>query len=88
MLGLSLGKFLLLAVLVAAVWYGFKYIQRVEEIKRLLRREAERRQADQRARRGPQSLDAEDLVKCARCGAYVAAQSATACGRPDCPWGR
>jgi uncharacterized protein len=87
MLGLSLGKLLFLAIIIAAVWFGFKYVQRVEEVRRLLR-EAQRRQQQQRASRaGPQSLEAEDLVKCRQCGAYVAARSTTSCGRPDCPWG-
>ena len=31
-----------------------------------------------------QAIQAEDLVACGVCGAYVAAQ-APGCGRPDCP---
>jgi len=30
--------------------------------------------------------EAEDLVPCPRCGAYVAARGATSCGRSDCPY--
>lgn len=86
MLGLSLGKLLLLALIIAIVWYGFKYMQRVEDVRRALRQEMERRRKSGRS--GPRSIEAEDLVKCARCGAYVAAEGATNCGRPDCPWGR
>lgn len=84
MLGLSLGKLLFLALIIAVVWYGFKYQRRLEEIRGMLRREMRSRQARQR----PQGLDVEDLVKCPRCGAYVAARDAAACGRADCPWGR
>jgi uncharacterized protein len=89
MLGLSLGKLLLLAVIVAIVWFGFKYVHRVEEVRRMLR-EAQRRQQQRQQAMHPQSqtLEAEDLVKCRQCGAYVAARSTTSCGRPDCPWGR
>jgi uncharacterized protein len=86
MLGLSLGKLLFLAIIVAAVWYGFKYVQRVEEVRRMLR-QVQRQQQQRASRAGPQTLEAEDLVKCRQCGAYVAARSATSCGRPDCPWG-
>ncbi len=84
MFGLSLGKFLLLVILVLVVWYGFKYASRVEAIRRALREELARRQGAQRR----PTIPAEDLVKCAQCGAYVAARSATSCGRADCPWGR
>ena len=84
MLGLSFGKVLLLAALIALVWYGFKYLSRVEAVRRSLREELQRRQASAK----PTTLQAEDLVKCAVCDAYVAARSATSCGRPDCPWGR
>lgn len=84
MFGLSLGKFVLLVLLVLVVWYGFKYVNRVEAIRRALREELKRRQGGQRR----PTIPAEDLVKCAQCGAYVAARGATPCGRTDCPWGR
>ena len=83
MFALSLGKFLLLAVLVGVVWIGFRYKSRVDEIRRAVREELQRRQAAPQ-RRPP--IEAEDLVKCARCGAYVAAHGAKSCGRADCPW--
>ena len=86
MLGLSLGKLLLLAIIIAIVWYGLKYMHRVEDVRRALRQQMERQRKS--ATPGPRSIEAEDLVKCARCGAYVAEGSATNCGRPDCPWGR
>jgi len=84
MLGLSLGKLLVLAILVAIVWYGFKYVQRVEAIRRSLREEIARRQAGAR----PPARSVEDLVKCSKCGAFVAASGATNCGKPQCPWGK
>jgi hypothetical protein len=83
MLGLSLGKLLLLAVLIALVWYGFKYASRVEAIRRNVREEVARRQASAR----PPARSVEDLVKCRQCGAFVAATGATNCGKPGCPWG-
>ncbi len=85
MLGLSLGKLLVLAALIAVVWYGFKYASRVEAIRRSVREEVARRQASGQPR--PPSRAVEDLVKCSQCGAFVAAQGATNCGKKGCPWG-
>jgi hypothetical protein len=85
MFGLSLGKFLVLAILIAVVWYGFKYARQIDAMRRALEREMARRR--EAASPGARSLPAEDLVKCAACGAYVPAQAA-ACGRTDCPQGK
>jgi ribosomal protein L32 len=86
MLGLSLGKLIVLIVIILVVWYGFKYVQRVEEVRRVLR--AERNQRRQAASQRASVRQAEDLVKCGPCGAYVAAHSTSPCSREDCPWGR
>jgi len=86
MLGLSFTKLLVLAILVAVVWYGFKYSARVEAIRRNLREEIARRQAETRPR--PPARSVEDLIKCPKCGAFVSATSATNCGKPECPWGK
>jgi hypothetical protein len=85
MLGLSLGKLILLALIVVIIWYGYRYMQRVEAVRRFLREELNRRRS---AARPSQPVEAEDLVKCAVCGAYVPSRNAGACGRPDCPWRR
>ena len=84
MLGLSLGKLLVLAIIIAVVWYGFKYTARVEAIRRSVREEIARRQAAAR----PPGRSVEDLVKCPKCGAFVASVGATDCGKPGCPWGK
>jgi hypothetical protein len=84
MFGFSMPKFLLFALVIAIVWFGFRYVSRVDAIRRQLREEMKRRQRPQ----GPVRIEAEDLVKCAQCGAYVAARSGASCGRTDCPWGR
>lgn len=86
MLGLSLGKLIFLAAVIAVVWYAFKYRARVEAIRRSVREEIARRQAAT-SPRGP-SRPTEDLVKCPECGAFVAAVGATNCGKPQCPWAR
>jgi hypothetical protein len=83
MIGFSLPKLLLFALLVAVVWFGYRYVNRVEEIRRAVREEVRRRQSPGRR---SATIEAEDLVKCSRCGTYVAARGAGSCGRPDCPW--
>ena len=85
MFGLSLGKLLVLGVIVLAVWYGFKYRSRLEAVRAALQRERDARRERPRAA-GP-TIAAEDLVKCRSCGAYVAARGTSSCGRADCPWG-
>jgi len=89
MFGLSFTKLLLLAILIIIVWYGFKYAARIEAVKQALRAETLRRR-DGGAMRGNTRSAArpvEDLVKCQRCGAFVAAQGTANCGKPQCPWG-
>jgi hypothetical protein len=84
MFGLSVTKLLVLAILILIVWYGFKYAARVDAVKRALRAEELRRGGgDTRTPKRP----VEDLVKCQRCGAFVAAQGTANCGKPQCPWG-
>jgi hypothetical protein len=87
-MGLSFGKLVVLAILVAIVWYGFKYAGRVQAVSRAMRREMEARRARPRPAASARAIAAEDLVKCDACGSYVAANSTSACGRADCPWGR
>ncbi|MBV9523797.1 MAG: hypothetical protein JO010_13445 [Alphaproteobacteria bacterium] len=84
MLGIGFSKLIVLIALILLVWYGFKYARRIEEIRQMLRRAREA--AETRARGGPAKIEAEDMVKCRSCGAYVAARGATRCGRGDCPW--
>jgi len=95
MLGFSIQKLLVLAGVIAAVWYGFKFIGRLQQV-----RDAEAKAGrTKRAGFAEQMRDwvtgrkgdagggeAEDLVPCPKCGAYVPAHGATACGRSDCPY--
>lgn len=98
MLGFSIQKLLVLAAVIGAVWYGFKFVGRLQQA-----RDAEARAgggAKKSGNLGDQLRDwiggrkggagaageAEDLVQCPKCGAYVAARGATSCGRNDCPY--
>lgn len=72
---MSLPKLLILALIVAVVWYGYKWMGRVGVV-----RKAGRGEGDSIDR------DSEDLVQCALCGTYVAS-GLDRCpeGRDDCP---
>ena len=89
---LSFSKFLLLLLVVGAVWFGWRWFQRVDTVRReQLRRQAAPQPAP--SRRDPhaepaRSASAEDMEKCPECGAYVAPRSAASCGRTGCPYGR
>ena len=66
-------KLVVMILVFVAVWIGFRWLNGPG-------RELSRRRAPPRRR----AIQAEDLVACGACGAYVAAR-APGCGRPDCP---
>jgi uncharacterized protein len=84
MMGFGVSKLLVLILLIVAVWYGWRFLRRFGEVREVLRRAQQAAQA-QRSGAAPR-LQAEDMVKCRACGTYVAAQGATRCSRPGCPW--
>lgn len=73
-------KFLLLILLVAAVWYGWRYINRKPPAKPPATAEPQTPPA--------QKTIAEDLKPCPVCGTYMVVDANKApgqtCGRPDC----
>jgi ABC-type ATPase with predicted acetyltransferase domain len=81
MLGLSVGKVILLVFLGLVVWMVLRYRARVRIIRQAFKEM--QRQAEQAAR-GSAPEAAVNLHACTVCGAYVAAD-ARPCGRPDCP---
>jgi uncharacterized protein len=91
MFGFSLQKLLVLAVIVGAVWYGFKLVSRLQEARELDQKAGRRKPSRvwRGARRGksPDGDGAtEDMVQCPVCKTYVAAKGTASCGRPDCPY--
>ncbi|MBP2315249.1 hypothetical protein [Azospirillum soli] len=83
------GKILLLALVIGAVWFGWRWYNRVGAVGRERLREREREQKRQTGGTAQSSrVSAEDMEKCPECGAYVAPHSAVSCGRPGCPYGR
>jgi uncharacterized protein len=87
MFGFSLQKLLLLAAIVAAVWYGFKFVSRLQEAREL---EAKRNGGKPKPAKGNRKAasrgQAETMVQCPVCKTYVAARGAGNCGRDDCPY--
>ena len=87
MLGFSLGKILVLAAMIALVWYGFKYVARRNQ-------KFGRDKADGRlGRQGDNAHDndahdekVQDMETCAVCGTFVPNGSARSCGRESCPY--
>ncbi|MGD1876981.1 MAG: hypothetical protein ACFB13_05715 [Kiloniellaceae bacterium] len=84
----SLQKLIVLAAVVAAVWYGFKFLGRLQAARKAEAklRESEgarpaRKSSGRRGKSGPGAGEVEDLVKCPSCGAYVRAGSTCSCGR-------
>lgn len=65
-------KWLVLALIVGGVWYGFKAIGRRNKAKQM---DAERDAKD----------TVEDMSACTVCGTYVAANPKS-CGRESCPY--
>lgn len=78
-------KFLLTVAVVAIIWFGFKYLQRVQELRS--RADASRTPAGDRPRFQPveNGESVQDLVKCPRCSAYRSSKLGS-CGQEGCPY--
>lgn len=81
MFGFSFAKILVLAVIVTAVWYGFRWLER-----RKANPPSVSAKAKSASGTGPE-IGAQDTVKCPQCDAFVVAKGAKSCGRADCPYG-
>lgn len=82
----SLQKLIVLAAVVAAVWYGFKFLGRLQQARKA---EAKLRESkggnparkSEKPKGGAEANQVEDLVQCPSCGAYIQAGSTCDCGR-------
>ena len=89
MLGFSLQKLVVLALIIAAVWIGFRYLGRIQAERRAGVKSARKMQRRTRwsfGRDPDEDMGAEDMVACRVCGAYVPVRGARSCGRADCPY--
>lgn len=68
MLGFSLTKLIVLVAIIAAVWYGFKWISRYNRL-----------QQAKAAKDGGDGDAIEDMVKCPHCEAYYPSGGAHQC---------
>jgi uncharacterized protein len=87
----SIQKLIVLAAVIALVWYGFKFIGRLQDQRKaeggLGARAARRpKRRSRTAAAEPAVQDAEDMVACPVCQAYVQARGVTRCDRSDCPY--
>jgi len=84
----SIQKLIVLIAIVAAVWYGFKWVSRLQAARDAETKAKGAGTARRRAPGRPAATvdDAEDMVQCPVCRAYVQARGASSCGRSDCPY--
>lgn len=86
----SFTKLLVLAAVIAAVWYGFKLVGRLDKQRKgegRLQRTAQPPKPAGAAAREPAKAEpgSEDMVACRICGAYyIPKPGADSCGRPEC----
>lgn len=76
MFGFGFGKLLLLVIIVAAVWYGFKFVGRLDKQRKRKLEADQKKEADSVGK----------MEKCPVCDTYVVAAQAANCGRPGCPY--
>jgi uncharacterized protein len=85
MFGFSLTKLIFTAAVIALIWYGFKWVGRVQA-----NRQAEARARLREGDASPVGTGAEDtahdMVKCAVCGDFVFPEATEGCDRPGCPY--
>jgi hypothetical protein len=79
------GKILLTVAVVALIWFGFKFAQRLLELK--ARRDLDQPAAGPRPvfRPDPDGESVQDLVKCPACSTWRSAKQGH-CGLEKCPY--
>jgi hypothetical protein len=78
MFGFSFAKLLLVAAVIAAVWYGYRWWQRVQKVTR--------DEGATLARERARAAEGEVMIKCSSCETYVSPKAARSCGRAECPY--
>ena len=76
MFGFSLSKLVVLAALIAAVWYGLRWVQRRQQ----MQGGAERDRVED-----AEAPSSQDLIACTQCGVFFSAEAKPSCDRADCP---
>jgi len=87
MFGLSPNKILFTALVIAAVWYGFKWLNRFQaDQKKKSRQQPPNNSRSEAAQNSSNDADYEELVACPKCGDYVLAGKKCGCGKEACPY--
>jgi hypothetical protein len=79
----SFPKLIVLAAIIAVIWYGFRLVGELDKARRQAARVA-KQQAGQKGRSS--GANVEETVKCRACGAYVPARQPSRCNRSECPF--
>ncbi|WP_299615780.1 hypothetical protein [Pelagibius sp.] len=83
----SIQKLIVLGLAIAVVWYGFKFLGRLQQQRKTEAklREAEARGGKKVSEPPPASAGdtVADLVPCPSCGAYIQAGTKCSCGRQN-----
>jgi hypothetical protein len=77
MLGFSLPKLILLGLIVAAIWYGFKFFGSGRWAAKVNMRDEKKQKV---------TPEAVDMVQCGVCNDFVALKGTTFCGSEGCPY--
>lgn len=78
----SIWKLIVLLLIIAVVWYGFKYFGRLNRVREVRQKE----QLAKRAKAGKSKPKTQDMVPCAVCGDFVPDTGPGDCGRANCPY--
>ena len=75
-----INKLLLTAAIILVIWYGFKWVGRLDRARKKKALKGNGAMPDS------PTAQAETLVKCPVCGTYVSPGGPEPCGREDCPY--
>lgn len=85
-------KILVLILVVVALWYGVRWMARVQRVLERQERQNERRMEELRGQRSAQGDSAKapepvaaDMQRCPVCGTFVTGTAS--CGKAACPYG-
>ena len=85
MFGLSPSKLLFTVLIIAAVWYGFKWIGRFQANQK---KQSPNQDGAAKGNTPTSNDGVEDLVACSKCGDYVISDKKSGCGKDGCPYER
>jgi hypothetical protein len=79
-------KFLLTVAVVLLIWFGFKYLSRLAELKHGGKGAVPRQPRVDAPPRRDEADGVQDMVRCPSCSTWQPARATRPCGRADCPY--